>query len=58
MISFFKCSTGTIVAVKSDIKLSNDNIQALTWLFSGAEHLGTENIEGFFAGPRREMVTP
>jgi phosphoribosylformylglycinamidine synthase len=58
MISFFKCNTGTIVAVQSNNALSNDDIRALQWLFSGAEHLGTDNLEGYFAGPRREMITP
>lgn len=58
MISFFRCNTGTIIAVQSNNKFNNDDIRALSWLFSGAEHLGTEDIEGYFAGPRREMVTP
>ena len=58
MISFFRCTTGTIIAVKSNNALSNDDIQALQWLFSGAEHLGTDNLKGYFAGPRREMITP
>ena len=58
MISFFRCTTGTIIAVKSINALGNDDIQALQWLFSGAEHLGTDNLKGYFAGPRREMITP
>jgi len=58
MISFFRCTTGTVIAVQSNKALSKDDIQALRWLFSGAEPLGTANLEGYFAGPRREMVTP
>ena len=39
MISFFKMYYGTIIAIKSNNALSNDDIQALQWL-SRAEHLG------------------
>ena len=58
MISFFKNVSGTIIAVESDHKLEKSEIEKLTWLFSDAENLDSDVVEGHFVGPRREMITP
>ncbi|MCI2081676.1 MAG: phosphoribosylformylglycinamidine synthase [Bacteroidales bacterium] len=58
MIFFFSCHDKHVIAVKSKSKLNEKTKDALCWLFSGAEFLPSESIEGIFVGPRREMVTP
>lgn len=56
MIRFFKGNN--IYAVSSKEEISGNNIQKLSWLFSGAEYIEARSISGFFIGPRREMITP
>ena len=58
MILFFKNQTGTIVATESVSKLSEDDVKKLSWLYGEAELLDAESLEGYFVGPRREMITP
>ena len=58
MILFFKNQTGTIVATESVSKLSDDDVKKLSWLYGEAELLDAESLEGYFVGPRREMITP
>ena len=57
MILFFK-KDDTVYAVQATTEFSAEEISRLQWLFGGAEHLGTESLEGIFIGPRREMITP
>jgi phosphoribosylformylglycinamidine synthase len=58
MIHFFKTQRNTIIAVETRNALPVGDIEKLIWLFSGAEHLEQESLEGWFVGPRREMLTP
>ena len=59
MISFFKTTTGSVIAVQTEqTALSKDDVKALCWLFGEAEAINQDKVEGFFVGPRREMVTP
>lgn len=58
MINFFKTTTGSIIALESDHKLDNNEIEKLQWLFSGASLLNTGSLDGKFIGPRKEMITP
>lgn len=58
MITFFTAQSGTVLAVGSARTLSDSERQTLTWLFSGATPVEDESISGWYAGPRREMVTP
>jgi phosphoribosylformylglycinamidine synthase len=58
MISFFKKEDGGILAVGTDTALTQQDIEKLTWLFSGAKHVTDQEINGWFVGPRREMITP
>ena len=58
MIKFFKTSEGSVIAVQINKALSQQEIDALCWLFGGAEAVENDSMDGFFVGPRREMVTP
>ena len=58
MIIFFKNPTGTIVATETASKLQAEDVKKLSWLYGNATALDQESLEGFFVGPRREMITP
>ncbi|MDR0429709.1 MAG: phosphoribosylformylglycinamidine synthase [Tannerellaceae bacterium] len=58
MILFFKSSTKTILAVETAQSFSSEDVQKLVWLFSEATPAQVETIDGWFVGPRREMITP
>jgi phosphoribosylformylglycinamidine synthase len=58
MILFFRSSTNTVYAVGTEYPLQNTDIQKLEWLFSGAKQAADKVLEGYFIGPRKEMITP
>ena len=58
MIYFFRNKNENIIAVQSVNELTSDDISKLVWLFGEATLLETAEITGWFAGPRREMITP
>ncbi len=58
MIQFYKTPAGSVIAVQAKEILSKENVDALCWLFGGASVVEGDMVEGFFIGPRREMVTP
>ncbi|MFW5823194.1 MAG: phosphoribosylformylglycinamidine synthase, partial [Tangfeifania sp.] len=58
MIQFFKTSGETVIAVDAILPLSQSDIEKLVWLFSDAQFLKQEKLEGWFVGPRKEMLTP
>ena len=58
MISFFKKEDSSVVAVGTQQPLTPQDIEKLTWAFSGAKYIKDSEIEGWFVGPRREMITP
>ncbi len=58
MILFFRTPQKSVIATESDHQLSQDEINELCWLYGNATLEQGEAIEGFFVGPRREMVTP
>ncbi len=58
MIQFYKTPAGSVIAVQAKETLSKENVDALCWLFGGASVVEGNVVEGFFIGPRREMVTP
>ncbi|MBT5506468.1 MAG: phosphoribosylformylglycinamidine synthase, partial [Flammeovirgaceae bacterium] len=58
MIYFFKKSATEYLSVGSHSLLKIEDLDKLSWLFSGAEHLGNAEISGSFNGPRKEMITP
>jgi len=57
-ISFFKTPQKSIVATQCNHALSQEEIEKLCWLYGGAELENANTLEGYFVGPRREMVTP
>ena len=58
MILFFEGSEKQIYAVKSKRALGNEDISKLQWLFSGATLVKDNLLNGYFVGPRVEMITP
>jgi phosphoribosylformylglycinamidine synthase len=58
MILFFKGPLKNIIAVETPENLSDTDIRKLSWLFEEAEHLAENSLNGFFAGPRKEMISP
>jgi phosphoribosylformylglycinamidine synthase len=58
MVLFFKGNAGLVYAVDSTGKPSSEEIQKLEWLFGGAGLSESTDLEGFFVGPRKEMITP
>ncbi|MGI6242040.1 MAG: phosphoribosylformylglycinamidine synthase [Prevotella sp.] len=58
MILFFKTPQENIIATEIDHQPSEQETQELCWLFGDATPLQTETLDGFFVGPRREMITP
>ena len=58
MILFFMTPSKSVIATEVDHKLSQDEINELCWLYGGATLIEGETVEGFFVGPRREMITP
>ena len=58
MISFFKSPESIYYVVDISEKYNNVVIKKLQWLFGNAKLLEAENINGYFIGPRKEMITP
>ena len=58
MILFFKTPSESVIATEVDHQLDQQEINELCWLYGGAQLLEGSEQEGFFVGPRREMITP
>ena len=58
MIRFFQTPQKTVIATEVDHALSEQEIKELNWLYGEAALLDADQLDGFFVGPRREMVTP
>ena len=58
MILFFKTPQKSVIATQVDHQLTQAEVQELCWLYGNAELIDAQTMEGFFVGPRREMVTP
>ena len=58
MIRFFQTPQKTVIATETDHTLSEQEIKELNWLYGEATLLDAEGMDGWFVGPRREMVTP
>ncbi|MDP3643637.1 MAG: phosphoribosylformylglycinamidine synthase [Bacteroidota bacterium] len=58
MILFFKTPQDTYLALNSRQSLNKEDITKLIWLFGEAEKLNEEVLNGWFVGPRKEMLTP
>ncbi len=58
MISFFKTTSDSIIAVEAESSFSAETSSKLNWLFGEAKMLETEKIDNPYIGPRRELITP
>lgn len=58
MIYFFSTPGHTVIATETGHTLSESDIKKLCWLYGDATPIEGDAVEGFFIGPRREMVTP
>ena len=58
MIYFFSTPGHTVVATEANRALQAQDIEKLCWLYGEAALIEGEQVEGFFVGPRREMITP
>ena len=58
MILFFRTPQQSVIATAVDHQLTQDEINELCWLYGDAKRIEADSIDGFFVGPRREMITP
>ncbi|OEJ99918.1 phosphoribosylformylglycinamidine synthase [Roseivirga misakiensis] len=58
MIQFFDAGANRIYAVSLTSQLAPQDLPKLEWLFGNATLIEGETLEGFFVGPRKEMITP
>ncbi|SMD45318.1 phosphoribosylformylglycinamidine synthase [Aquiflexum balticum DSM 16537] len=58
MILFFQSPQALIYAVQANHPINKQDIDKLIWLFGEATPIASEKIDGLFAGPRKEMITP
>ncbi|MCI6161035.1 MAG: phosphoribosylformylglycinamidine synthase [Prevotellaceae bacterium] len=58
MILFFRTPSQSVIATEISNPLNTQEIDELCWLYGEAKLVEGDALEGFFIGPRREMVTP
>ena len=58
MILFFRTSSKSVIATEVDHQLNESEIKELSWLYGDAKLEEGERLDGYFVGPRREMITP
>ena len=58
MIQYFDAGAGKIYAVSLQSEISTKDLPKLEWLFGNASKIEAATLEGFFVGPRKEMITP
>ena len=58
MILFFRTPSDSVIATETDHQLNQDETNELCWLYGDAKLENGDKIEGYFVGPRREMITP
>ncbi len=57
-ILYYQGKNGVYFAVNSSVEINTENQEKLSWLFGGAGYLNKLEVEGYFIGPRKEMITP
>ena len=57
-IHFFQTPTKSVIATQVNHELTTDETNELCWLYGEARPESEKNLQGFFVGPRREMITP
>jgi phosphoribosylformylglycinamidine synthase len=58
ILFFYKSKEKKVLTVSTHNPLSEEDIAKLTWLFGNARYVDFPGIEGYFVGPRKEMITP
>ena len=58
MIHFFQTKDNLIIAIETDAVPSPSSREKLEWLFGKATLVTENHLDGFFVGPRKEMITP
>ena len=59
MILFFRTQSKSVIATEVNHALSDAEINELCWLYGDATYLqNEETLQGYYVGPRREMITP
>lgn len=58
MTIVFYQKDATVYAVHYQTSENSLDVSKLEWLFSGARKVNGGSLEGFYIGPRREMITP
>ncbi len=58
MILFFRTPSGSVIATECSQELNSEDIKKLCWLYGDAVAVSEGSLEGWFVGPRREMITP
>lgn len=58
MIYFFQVPDSKIIALEANSQMEPQTSEKLEWLFGSASRLDRNRIEGWFVGPRKEMITP
>ncbi len=58
MILFFRAASNVVYAVGHAQPFSVSDLEKLIWLFGHAKPSPEKSLEGYFVGPRKEMITP
>ena len=58
MILFFKTQNEHVIATEINHQPNQQEIDELSWLYGDATLMAEQDLQGFYVGPRREMITP
>ena len=58
MILFFRTPQQSIIAAQTDHELTADEVKELCWLYGDATPEAGTALQGWYVGPRREMISP
>ena len=58
MILFFKTQNEHVIATEINHQPNQQEIGELSWLYGDATLMAEQALQGFYVGPRREMITP
>ena len=58
MILFFNTQNEHVIATEINHQPNQQEIDELSWLYGDATLMAEQALQGFYVGPRREMITP
>ena len=58
MVIFFKTPSKNIIATEIDHQPNEQEVKELCWLYDNATVVEAQSMDGYYVGPRREMITP